>query len=199
MIINSTEYERIYKIINSMVLNEGVAPDVASTLFSFFGAQILKNHYKLNALPKAGIAAYQLGEGEGATMVADQAASFHCWVEVDGWLIDFMAPSFSSLKTTNDNGATLSPKMMQKPLSDMSKSVDGLSQSGDFYLEAINEVLMDKYAELKNTPVFGDLADVCSHWYNKPPKGIIANMVIEDQDGELTSIPLQGETVIGAW
>ena len=80
-----------------MLLNEGVAPDVAGILFSFFGAQILKNHYDLNALPKAGVAAYQLGEG--SKRVIDDAEEFHCWVEVDGWLIDFMAPSFSYLKT----------------------------------------------------------------------------------------------------
>ena len=179
-----------------MVLNEGVAPDVAGILFSFFGAQILKNHYDLNALPKAGVAAYQLGEGEDSKRVIDDAEEFHCWVEVDGWLIDFMAPSFSGMKVA---GLKIPSRMMQKELSNMVASMDDLKQSGDFYLEAKNEVLMDKYAELKSTPVFGDLADVCSHWYNKPPKGIIASMVIEDQDGELTNVPLQGESVVGSW
>ena len=199
MIIDSTEYERIYKIINSMVLNEGLSPDVSAILFSFFGAQILKKHYDLNALPKAGIAAYQLGDGEGSKVVADETQSFHCWVEVDGWLIDFMAPCFSTLTPVNENGLKIQPRMMQKPLSNMSDSVSELKKAGDFYLEANNAVLAKKYTVIKNTPLFGDLADVCSHWYNKPPKGIINNMVIEDQDGELTSIPLQGETVIGAW
>ena len=182
-----------------MVLNEGVAPDVAGILFSFFGAQILKNHYDLNALPKAGIVAYQLGEDESSKGVIDETEEFHCWVEVGGWLIDFMAPSFSGMKAINQNGLKIPPRMMQKELSNMAASMDDLKQSGDFYLEAKNEVLMDKYAELKSTPVFGDLADVCSHWYNKPPKGIIASMVIEDQNGELTNVPLQGESVVGSW
>lgn len=199
MIINSKEYARIYKIINSMVLSEGVSSDVAGILFSFFGAQILKNHYDLNALPKAGVAAYQLGNEEGSRLVFDEAQSFHCWVEVDGWLIDFMAPSFSTFKATNENGLKVGSKMMQKPLSSMSASVAELKQVGDFYLEPRNVVLADKYAVIKNTPVFGDLADVCSHWYNKLPEGIINNMVIEDQQGELTSIPLQGELVVGSW
>ena len=78
-------------------------------------------------------------------------------------------------------------------------SVNDLHQSGDFYLEANNAVLMNKYSVIKDSPVFGDLADVCSHWYNKPPKDIIANMVIEDQEGELTNVPLQGEQVVGSW
>ena len=182
-----------------MVLNEGVAPDVAGVLFSFFGAQILKNHYDLNALPKAGIAAYQLGEGEGSKLVIGEAEEFHCWVEVGGWLIDFMAPSFLDMRAVKENGLKIPSKMMQKELSSISISMDHLKQPGDVYLEAKNEVLMDKYAELKNTPVFADLADVCSHWYNKPPKGIIASMVIEDQDGALTNVPLQGESVVGSW
>lgn len=203
MIINSAEYERIYKIINSMVLNEGLTAEVSCILFSFFGAQILKNHYNLNALPKAGIAAYQLGNDESAKIIVDKDASFHCWIEVDGWFIDFMAPAFSDLKVTKSaikkGGLTVSSKMMQKPLSNMSSSVAELKQAGDFYLEANNAVLANKYMVIKNTPVFGDLADVCSQWYTKPPKGIISSMVIEDQEGELTSIPLQGERVIGAW
>ena len=199
MIINPTEYERIYKIINSVVLSEGVSADVAGILFSFFGAQILKNHYDLNALPKAGVAAYQLGDDDGSKIIVDKAASFHCWVEVEGWLIDFMAPSFSTFKATNENGLKVGSKMMQKPLSSMSASIDELSQAGDFYLAPQNAVLVDKYSVLKSTPVFGDLADVCSHWYNKPPQAIIDNMVIEDQGGALTSIPLQGELVVGSW
>jgi len=182
-----------------MVLSEGVSPDVAGILFSFFGAQILKNHYNLNALPKAGVAVYQLGNDDGAKITIDQAASFHCWVEVDGWFIDFMTPSFSTVKATTENGLKIDAKMMQKPLSSMSASIDELKRAGDFYLAPQNAVLADKYSVLKNTPVFGDLADVCSHWYNKPPKGIINNMVIEDQDGELTSIFLQGESLFGAW
>jgi hypothetical protein len=203
MIINSAEYERIYKIINSMVLNERVTPEVSCILFSFFGAQILKNHYNLSALPKAGVAAYQLGSDESAKIIADEGASFHCWIEVNGWLIDFMAPSFSNLKAAKDairkGGLKVSSKMMQKPLTSMSGSIAELKQAGDFYLEANNEVLAIKYRVIKNTPVFGDLADVCSQWYTKPPKGIISSMVIEDQEGELTTIPLQGERVIGVW
>ena len=186
-----------------MVLNERVTPEVSCILFSFFGAQILKNHYNLSALPKAGIAAYQLGNDESAKIIADEGASFHCWVEVDGWLIDFMAPSFSNLKAakeaTKTGGLKVPPKMMQKPLSSMSGSIAELKQAGDFYLEANNAILANKYMVIKNTPVFGDLADVCSQWYTKPPKGIISSMVIEDQEGELTTIPLQGERVIGAW
>lgn len=199
MIINPTEYERIYKIINSMVLSEGVLADVAGILFSFFGAQILKNHYDLNALPKAGVAVYQLDNDDGSKIIVDEATSFHCWVEVEGWFIDFMAPSFSAFDITTENGLKVDSKMMQKPLSSMSASIEELKQAGDFYLAPQNAILADKYSVIKNTPVFGDLADVCSHWYNKPPKAIIDNMVIEDQDGALTSIALQGELVVGCW
>ena len=199
MIINSTEYERIYKIINSIVSNEGTASGVSSILFSFIGAQILKHHYDVMALPKAGLAAYQLGDSQDSKLVADENADFHCWVEVDGWLIDFMAPSFSNMNAAKEKELIIPPKMMQKELSNMVASVNDLHQSGDFYLEANNAVLMNKYSVIKDSPVFGDLADVCSHWYNKPPKGIIASMVIEDQEGELTNVPLQGERVVGSW
>ena len=207
MIISAAEYQRIYQVINSIVLNEKVSPEVSCILFSFFGAHILNAHYKVKALPKAGVAAYQLSngeeKGEGQRLLADKAASFHCWVEVDDYLIDFVAPRFSSLDANTQSGLKSSlkvpSKMMQKPLSSMATSISELKYTGDFYLEANNNVLASKYAIIKNTPVFGDLADVCAQWYTKPPKGIISSMVIEDQEGELTSIPLQSERVIGAW
>ena len=199
MIINPDDYERIYKVINSVVLNEGVSSDVSCILFSFFGAHILKNHYDLNALPKAGFAAYKLGSNDNSMITAGKAESYHCWIEVDGWLIDFMAPAFANLQSKQDGGDKVLAKMMQKPLSSMSASVEDIAQVGDFYIEANNAVLADKYTVIKNTPVFGDLASVCSHWYKKTPESLKSKMTIEDQNGKLTSILLQGETLFGAW
>ena len=196
MIISPDDYERIYKVINSVVLNEDVSPEVSSILFSFFGAHILKKHYELNALPKAGFAAYKLGNNDDSMITAGRAESYHCWVEVEGWLIDFMAPAYTSLQAKKGSKVA---KMMQKQLSSMSDSVNDIAHVGDFYLEANNRVLADKYTVIKNTPVFGDLASVCAHWYKKTPESIERKMTIEDQNGKLTNILLQGESIVGAW
>lgn len=182
-----------------MVINEEVSPEISCVLFSFWGAYILKKHYDLNALPKAGLAAYHIGGDNNASIAVGKAEPFHCWVEVDGWLIDFMAPFYSVLNKKQQNGQKILPKMMQKRLSDMATSLSDVKKTGDFYLEASNCVLSEKYEVIANTPVYGDLAGVCSHWYKKPPKNIKHKMIIEDQGGNLTNILLQGENIYGSW
>jgi hypothetical protein len=122
--------------------------------------------------------------------------AFHCWVIVDGWLIDFMAPAFSEIKTGK---APFKPKMMQKPISAMANSIDNLSIEGDFYFDANPEMLRNRMEYLNSSLAYSDLADICSNWYKKPPKKMLKSIQIGDGKGDVNSISLQGNSVIGAW
>jgi hypothetical protein len=61
MKIKLKDYERIYKTINTIIINENADPTVACTFFSFYGAHILREHYKMDAQPVAGLCLYHLG------------------------------------------------------------------------------------------------------------------------------------------
>ena len=52
MLIKQTDYHRIYRVINSLLINENADPATASMYFSTFGAFILEHHYKVKAKPK---------------------------------------------------------------------------------------------------------------------------------------------------
>ncbi len=102
MLIKQSDYHRIYRVINSLLLAQNADPATASMYFSSFGAFILKQHFKLQAVPKGGLSAYNLDgtrvlfadhREDGA--VSGAGENFHCWVEADGWAIDFMAPAFA--------------------------------------------------------------------------------------------------------
>jgi hypothetical protein len=141
VLIKLKDFERIYKVINAVVINEGADPSVCCIFFSYFGSQILSDHFKLNAQPRAGLALYRVG-GENDVIVfgeetengfTGEEEAFHSWIEVDGWILDFMAPAFSQL---NNCRSSVPPKMFQKPLEKMSSSPFELVEPGDFYLEA---------------------------------------------------------------
>ena len=136
MLIKQTDYHRIYRVINSLLVSQNADPASASMYFSTFGAFILQQHYKVKAVPKGGLAAYNLGgtvllfaDHREDGYVTGAGENFHCWVEADGWAIDFMAPAFSQ----GSDALSVPAKMFQRPLSAMSASINDLGQSGDFF------------------------------------------------------------------
>lgn len=203
MKIKLKDYERIYKIINTIILNENSDPTVACTFFSFYGAKILREHYKMDAQPVAGMCFYHMGgdnilsfgKFENGDFASDIDA-FHCWIIVDGWLIDFMAPAFTDI---NAGKKSFKSKMMQKKLSDMSPSIDSLSEEGDFYFESNLKVLEDRKSYLSSSLAYSDLADICSKWFKKPPKKIRKSIQIGDGNGHLNTISLVGKNITEAW
>lgn len=207
MILKLKEYERIYKVINSVIKNEGADPTVSCILFSIYGAHILSQHYKLNAISKAGLAAYNVaganeiilfGEEYNGNFVGNNEA-FHCWIEVDGWVIDFMAPTFSDIHRKTNSLHTVDVNMFQKPLSKMSSSAHDLTQKGDFYLESDPNITSQKIAFIKDKVVYSDLADICSQWFTKPPKKILKTILVGNAKREFNQVSLIGKTITGTW
>jgi hypothetical protein len=204
MKIKLKDYERIYKTINSIVINENEDPTVSCTFFSFYGAHILREHYKMDAYPVAGMCFYHIGGDNSilsfAKLDGDNFSSdtdaFHCWVVVDDWLIDFMAPAFSDIKT---GSVPIKAKMMQKPLSAMVSSISDLTKEGDFYFEANTEVFKNRKEYLNSSLTYSDLSTICSQWYKKPPKKMNSMIQIGDSKGHLNSIFLQGNSITETW
>ncbi|WFS23933.1 DUF2026 family protein [Rhizobium rhododendri] len=202
MLITQTNYERIYKTINSLLLNEGSDPSVACIFFTAFGGWILKQHFGIDTRPQGGLAAYRLdddvlifgektengftGDGEG----------FHCWLEADGWVIDFMAPAWPQLKNTPFQ---IPAKMFQKRKSDMSESLDGLSKSGDFFLAASGHSTMKHMQIVTSRPAYGDLADIASLWFQKHPKKMRSEIAVGDSKGKVKNVLLTGNRLVGTW
>lgn len=204
MLITLNDYKRIYKVINSVIKNEGADPAHSCLYFSAFGAYILNHHYKLEAQSHAGLAAYHLGndnellvfaeEGEGG--VSANGDAFHCWVEVNDWAIDFTAPAFSELKSGD---IEIPARMFQRPLSDMAESINHMNKSGDFFYYSTPELTTKHMQILNSHKMISDLADICNRWFVKPPKKIQKSIQIGNQRGELGLVTLHGHNIIGKW
>jgi hypothetical protein len=202
MLIKQSDYHRIYRIINSLLVNENADPATASMFFSAFGAFILNQHFKCGATPKGGLAAYNLGgrvvvfaDHRDDGYVTGTGENFHCWVEAEGWAIDFMAPAF----TQSASELSIPSRMFQKPLSGMAASINDLDQSGDFFYRHEQEATARRFTDWQKHAAIGDLASVAAKWFRKSPKQMPTSLSIERQNGAASNVPLTGNMLSGSW
>lgn len=202
MLIKQTDYHRIYRVINSLLINENADPATASMYFSTFGAFILEHHYKVKAKPKGGLAAYNLdgklilfANHRDDGHVTGAGENFHCWVEADGWAIDFMAPAFPQVV----EALTVPSRMFQRPLASMASSINALEQSGDFFYKSEQEATARRFADWRKHAMIGDLASIAAGWFRKSPKQMQSALSVSDSSGKSRTIPLTGNALTGAW
>ncbi|WFU04647.1 DUF2026 family protein (plasmid) [Rhizobium sp. CB3171] len=202
MLIKQSDYYRIYRVINSLLINENANPATASMYFSTFGAFILQHHFKVAATPKGGLAAYNF-EGKRILFadhredgyVSGAGENFHCWVEADGWAIDFMAPAFPE----SAQGLGVPSRMFQRPLSSMAPSINDLGQSGDFFYRFEPDAMSQRFADWRKHPMIGDLATVAANWFRKSPKQMQSSITVRDQQSNTKIVPLVGNSLAGTW
>jgi len=202
MLIKQSDYHRIYKVINSLLTAENADPATASMYFSTFGAFILKQHYKLDAAPKGGLAAYNLAnklllfaDHREDGYVTGAGENFHCWVEAEGWMIDFMAPAFPQ----SAGDPSLPSRMLQQPLSSMAASINDLHTSGDFCCQHEPQAMARNFADWQKHAAIGDLASVAAKWFRKAPRQMPGSISIEAGKGDTRTVPLVGNMLSGSW
>jgi len=207
-LIPMRDYGRIHKTIYSILESEDGNTEASCFYFCLFGASILRAHYRLNAKVVAGIAAYKLDSSSGDLLVFAENQSgqvvcsengFHCWLEVDGWLIDFMGPLFHQMMLSRGCESSCEPWMMQKRLRSMSESIESMDKQGDFYLRSSRKQLesLERYAMSKRA--YADLAEIAVGWYKRPPKKMMKSIPVADARGDVKNVSLQGKSLLGAW
>lgn len=206
-IIPFADYCRIFRVIYS-VLDGRAHTHRTCIFFAVAGAILLRLHYKVKALPVAGAAAFMVdaktslvatfGKIEEDMLIATPEA-FHCWVQCDGFAIDFMAPVFrENLQAAGISHAT-PRRMFQRPLAAMASTADELTSDGAFSLFPDQERTQAMIQNFEATASSGDLANVCTHWYRRPPKYIAETMDMANDLGKVIRLKLHGPEVAGVW
>jgi hypothetical protein len=207
--LSPTDYQRIFRVLKTVLDGADAKAARACIFFNVAGALLVEQVYKKRCQLVAGAAFYRIDDGAGTILsFADQnqnhdnlssGKGFHCWVLCEDYIIDFMAPLFrESLQAAGIPG-NCSRKMFQKPRSAMADSPLLIRKPGDFYMlpsvDLTREVLEKFFA--RNDAK--DLADVCLHWYKKPPKEIPPQLSMVDNHGVQTDMTLSGLAITGAW
>ena len=194
------QYERIFRTIHGILLNEECDPSKSCMYFALMGAFIVQQHHRLNANPRAGAAAYNFGlpgnsvlafgRSEDGKLISDDNA-FHFWIEVDDWVIDFAAPLFQA--------ANVQPKMFQKTKSSLAPNPNELDEPGSF-VHATNPGLTNSLLQhFQSLPMNADLVNIGTNWYRPPPKTMTPFIQVSDSHGKMSQVRLSPVTLVGAW
>lgn len=202
------DYLRIHSVIRSVLDSVDAHTAHACMFFSVAGAAILQEFYKKEAMPVAGAAFLLLDEQQRyamsfATMAQGQVqstdSSFHAIVLCDGYAIDFMAPTFPETCKAAGHPFIAQRRMFQKRWADMAPSHEHLNRAGDFNFIPNPELTDDLLHSFYEKPASEDLVKVCLHWYKRPPKTILPELLMQNDLGEVTRIRLQNSVVTGIW
>jgi hypothetical protein len=198
------DFERISQSILGILVAEKANIAASCLFFGIIGESILNRHYKLGAKVVVGSAAFNLGgpksiafanpEGESVSIGEE---NFHCWVEANGWFLDFSSLVFPEI-VTSLGGHSCPRLMFQKPLVKSSLSLSELQPEGAFYCRLDDALTQERIAGFRSTLAYADLIDICTDWYKKPPRAM-QPIGLGDQHGNTKPAFLSSAKLNGVW
>ena len=204
MLIKLRDYDRIHRIIRTVVMNEGADPSASCLYFGVIGSLILSKHFGIHASPRCGVAAFRFDpekmgllygrERKGEIISARDG--FHCWIEAEDWIIDFSIPSLSYADL---RGTKFPPKMFQVKLDQMANCISEVQGSTGFFLECCPRITSDLVDDWFESALNLELARVCLTWYKKVPSKIPDSVFIYSASGCGNVARLSGPTVKSKW
>lgn len=203
--LSSEDYLRIHAVIRAVLDGDGARTASACMFFSIAGALILERHYHLRAIPTAGAALFSLG-GKPATvltfakLVRDELASdssaFHCWLECDGWIVDFMAPMFPDNAAERGLSLRVPSRMLQLPRTNLTDR-NGLQRAGGIVLIPNPALTAELIVGMVRHRKVRDMAERCATWFRKPPAAMETPQK-SDGDGDHVLL-FRTPALEGAW
>lgn len=205
--ISNADYKRIFRIVYSVLKNEQDDLTKACFQINFCGASIIHRHYGLKAIPRVGAAAYCVHSTEPTVVafldVEDgkidlDGKNEHCWLQIDDWHVDFMAPIFSEL--CRKRGFTDCPsRVFMKPCSQAKQDPADLLTAGDFFSFGNQDRTFQAVDALSAKPANEDLMSICSEWFEKPPKKLCPSIKIANEKGLVSNVLLRHPKIEGSW
>jgi hypothetical protein len=201
------DYQRIFRVIYSAI-DERSHSGRACIFFALVGAAILRKHYKLNATPLVGAAAIVVNANNSSALTFGQInqdklicspEAFHCWVECDGFAIDFMAPIFQESMRSSGHNTVVPRRMFQSRLEHMAPALGDFTHEGAFILLPDAQLTISTINNFGARHMNTDFANICLEWYKRPPKRISETLDIRDEHGEVTTLKLHGPAIDGVW
>lgn len=206
--ITLPNYQRVFQTVLAILKVENVEPTEACLYFGFIGARLLRHHFNMNAKAVAGTAVFRFG-AVNDTMVfgkinehgelAASSAGFHCWVEVEDWVIDFQVPLFPDLGSSLGHVIPKERKMLQKRKNLLAREIEDLKNPGDaIYIQ--DKELTEHYIGRQGDFEFNkDLEEIAVQWFRPVPKKMRPTIGIQDQHGAVRPVSISSITLVGAW
>ena len=207
-VITLKEYETIFRVLYAVSHSVGNTTGKACLFYNVIGALVLAERFKKKARPVMGAAFFRVHDPSATVLSysrlidgipSSDAEAFHCWVECEGFLIDFTAPVFRESFAESGQQLAINRQMLQKPLSQMASTVNDLSSEGDFWLLPNPELSNELLAKFLQKPAPSDLAKVCLSWVAKPSKKTPEVFAMMNDLGEVSNMKLPNIHLVSAW
>lgn len=192
------DFQQISRLILGVLEAEQAEVISSCLLFGLAGEAVLKRHYRRPAVVRIGLAAYHLGVGSIAFADPETGTGFHCWVETEGWLVDFSSIVFPEL--TVALGLSPCPRLMfQKPLAEAAPTLSELDIEGSFHVLP-NQALHQRTAAhfFSEQQAMVDLIQIIADGY-QPPTQRFREITLFDQRGHHKTATLSRQRLKGAW
>ncbi|KWI89998.1 hypothetical protein WM09_12130 [Burkholderia ubonensis] len=201
------DYQRIFQVAHGIIREVGKDTSKSCVFFSIAGAHLLNTHYGIGARPIVGAAFYKLDASDRVLAIAyatqqfelSSREGFHCWVEADGWCLDFTSPLFPEMAKHSGYTGVRDRRMFQKPLSSMAEGLAALKSPGDFYLNSNMDLTRELLTKNIQRNDVKDLIGIAAHWYRKPPRKIESKMTIGNDLGRVMTLTLDAPQISGVW
>jgi hypothetical protein len=200
--LTADEYERICQVIHA-VLEGCVKTPRACMFFAIAGSLILSKHHGIDSRPVAGAfilcvdetpSVISVGKNERNTVSWDKN-NFHMWVQMEHYVIDFIAPIFrESLQGNLD----VPRRMFQRRHDTERSSVADIAVPGDFYTLPDPELSNYFVDEFMARPNHVDLLLAMDVWY-KPHPTPLAKMALLGNFGKVEPLKIVAPAVHGVW
>ena len=207
--ISADAYERIFQTIHGIVKAECRDHTKSCTYFGILGAYLLDQHHGLkSARPLLGVAGYNLRTStnavalygrqiDGRIVASDEG--FHCWIEVEGWTIDFSAPLLGQAAAPNALGSPVPPLMFMKPSQDAVIEINDLEAPGAYLHRHDNMLTFELLRDFMSRPINSRLAEVCRKWYVAPPEFMPPSTEAIIRDGQTSRYDRSAVVLEGSW
>ena len=202
--ITLNDYQQIFNIIHSVYNGIENNREANCMFYNLAGSIILKKKYSIKADPIIGAACFRLIKYPDPLLVLginnngmleSTLDSFHCWIDVNQYVIDFTAPLFNEYVIKAKGQYIIPRKMFLKEKSKMSNK---FIEVGDFIVKPNRQLTDIKIEEgLKNRSV-SDLINICLDWYKKPPLNPINSYKIS-ANSVIKNLVLQNIVLSGSW
>lgn len=214
--LSFAQYNRIYNVLFSLAQHFTRDEGRECVFYSINAAAIMHAHYGRDAKVLCGLGAVVVHrQGDTPTAVSwftvepdgrcvATLEAFHCWVECDGWVIDFSAPNYQTALDTSPLAKErivprIPRRMFQKPVSQVDTGMDRLTRVGRAVFvpdQNVTTAVIDKAFE---KPATTDVARIACTLHKPLPHLMPPSITIANDLGEITTIPLINQELVGAW
>jgi hypothetical protein len=199
------EYERIHQVLRALMDGTDSNTAAGCRFFAAGGAAIIREHLQLDAALVSGSAflctettplnGVCVSSRTGDTVATD-SKNFHCWIECQGYFIDFMAPVFREANERAGHRQRIPRRMFQRPITSVPEDPWGFRRVGDFYY-GVNPELTEVFRKEK---AMGEqlLTDAALAWFTHPPAPIAPTYDIPWGGGSMRA-RIRPSEINGAW